>query len=140
MNTIYVIYGVVVAVLLLGFGLLPVTKAKGWINKLFALKVAKGVDNSIDIVHAIIKAAELNNIKFGTVNTALDLADVTTDFIVDLIDAEATEDKINLTLNVVDQVLKEVGIIPTDAQRRLINIIVEQGVEFFLTKKQKNEE
>lgn len=140
MNTFYVICTVVVVVMLLGFVLLPVAKAKGWINKLFALKIAKGVDTSIDVVQAIIKAAELKKVNFGAINAVFDLADITTDFIVDLIDSEASEEKINLTLNVVDKVLKEIGITPTDAQQRMIKIVVEQGVEFFLTKKQKNEE
>lgn len=137
MNTFYVICGIVVVVLVLGFIILPIAKAKGWINKLIALKLAKGVNTSIDIVQAIIKAAELKNVKIGAVNAVLDLADIATDFVVELIDADTTAQKIDIARKVTDQVLKEIGITPTEAQQRLITIVIEQGVDFLVGENKK---
>lgn len=135
MNSTYIILGVVVLVIVVGYVTLPYAKTKGWISKKIASNIAGKVDTSIDIVRAIIKATELKNININAINSVLDIADLATEFAVMVIDIDDYDQRVKLSKEVVYKVFDKLGISPTEAQLDMIDIIVEHGIELFENKK-----
>ncbi|QWU14473.1 hypothetical protein SAMN04487895_101783 [Paenibacillus sophorae] len=135
MENFYIAIGLALLVFVVGFIALPFAKSKGWINKNIAIDIAEKVDTGIDIVNAVVKAIEVESVNVKAVNSVLDIADIATDYVVDLIDTDNKEDKVNLSLDVVDKVFKEIGLSPTESQKNLIDIVIRQGVDFLEEKK-----
>jgi hypothetical protein len=134
MQNYYIIIGVVIFVLVVGFVAMPYAKTKGWLSRKIASHFATKVDSGINIVQAVIRAIELKNVNVKAMSAVLDIADIATDFVVLVIESEDNNEKVKISRGVVYKVFDELGITPTEAQHNLIDIVIKEGVEFLQNK------
>ncbi|MGM1044914.1 MAG: hypothetical protein ACQEXX_02070 [Bacillota bacterium] len=64
------------------------------------------------------------------VNFALDVADLVTEHVAELYDADNKVDKMTISLEITDRILKHLGVKPSKSELELIKIIVEQGIGY----------
>lgn len=125
-TVLYYIIGVVVGVAAI-YLLYRYAKNKGYTS----FEHVDGiVDDVIEVADAVLDVLNKNNVAVNSVTKILDVADIVTDYVVKLEKADNADIQYNLSLASIQEVLAKLNIEVSESQQRLINIVVEQGIEF----------
>lgn len=126
MTDIYIIGGVVLLIVA-GFFVIPFIKSKGLLSD----KNIKKVYDSINVVDLIIDILPITDKYKNKANFALNVADKAVDYINEYANGTMTkDDKIVLSLKVIDSILEQYGVNASKSEFELVRIIVEQGIEY----------
>ncbi|MBX4147491.1 hypothetical protein [Paenibacillus lautus] len=126
MNDLYIIL-IVLAAAVAGLFVVPALKKKrNIINK----ETMEQVSDTFDFVRLVLDVVNVKGIDKNKANFALDVADEVATHVGKLYEASDKVDKLKLTLEVTDTVLKKYGVEPSVQEKELIRIIVEQSIEY----------
>lgn len=128
-TTLYYIIGVIVGLTTI-YLFYRYAKTKGWATKSAVERVDGIVDDVIEVADAILDVLDKKNVAVNSLTKVLDVADIVTDYVVKLEKADNADVQYNLSLASIQEVLTKLNIEVSESQQRLINIVVEQGIEF----------
>ena len=125
MNDLYIIL-IVLAATVAGLFVVPVLKKRNIINK----ETMEQVSDTFDFVRLVLDVVNVKGLDKNRANFALDVADEVATHVGKLYEANDKVDKLTLTLEVTDNVLKKYGVKPSAQEKELIRIIIEQSIEY----------
>lgn len=120
-----IVISIVVTAVIIGFLFFPFAKSKGWIKK----DNIDGMKRANEIISLILAIIQLDNKTRDRATLILDISNMVADF---ALQTTETDDKSKLkevALRTVDEALKRVGILPNEAEQRLIEIVIEEGLK-----------
>jgi nucleotide-binding universal stress UspA family protein len=89
--------------------------------------VVDNVKKAINVAELILASIDIDESKKEKPTFVLDVADMVADYVVAL---EDTDNKEQLALQTIDEVLKKFGITPSESEQKLIQIIVKESLDF----------
>jgi len=126
MNDIYII-GAVVLLVIAGLFVVPFLKNKG-------LLTSKNISSAlkfIDVKHLVIDILPIADKYKDKANFVLNVADEVVDYVNTYANGGLSkDDKITLSLRIIDSICAKYGIEPSVQEVKLIEIIVKQSIEF----------
>jgi hypothetical protein len=128
MNDIYVIGATV-------FGIIGLVAAIVFLsNKYNAVDVIENVTEEIDkgihIVDDIIEKLGIDSKLMNDAKFILDVADMVTEYIHDVVNLELLEDKKILSSVVINSLFAKFKVVPSEKQMNIINIIIDESLEW----------
>lgn len=126
MKDIYFV-GATVLLIIAGFFVIPFLKKKG----LLSSQNISSVLNLINIEHLVIDILPLADKYKDKANFVLDVANEAVDYVNTYANGTLSkDDKITLSLKMIDSICEKYGVKPSIQEIKLIEIIVKQGIEF----------
>ncbi|QSF43572.1 hypothetical protein [Paenibacillus tianjinensis] len=126
MTDLYIIAGAVLIVIA-GFFAIPWMDKKGWIT-------IKNVNKALSLVNVerlVVDVLPLTDKYKEKANFVLDVAAETVEYVNTYANGTLSEDdEIKLALSVVDSICEHHGVKPSENEKKLIEILIRQGLEF----------
>lgn len=122
MDNLYVI-AIILAAIVGGLFVIPFAKKKGWISK----DKTEGMKQMLMISRLVLDVVKTDKIDKNKTTFALDIADKVADY-VDL-HLDDNVDKRAISLEIIEDLLAKNAVIPTDSERRLIEIIIDEALK-----------
>lgn len=119
---------IVVAAVIIGFLFFPLAKSKGWIKK----DNIDGMKRANEIISLILAIIQLDNKTRDRATLILDISNMVADFALQTTETDDKSELKEIALHTVDEALKRVGILPNEAEQRLIEIVIEEGLKLKL--------
>ncbi|MWV44985.1 hypothetical protein GRF59_15285 [Paenibacillus sp. HJL G12] len=119
MNELYIIVAVL-AVIVAGFFVIPFAKKKGWFTK----KRIDGVEKALQVADLILQVSNIDALNKQKSTFALDIASTVVHYVDKLDNAQSKDDKMTLSLKIVDNILEKYGVKPSIQEQQLINIVI----------------
>lgn len=123
MNDLYIIVAVLVVVVT-GFFVVPFAKKKGWITK----GRITGVEKALHIAEMVLQVSNIDKLDKNKAVFAFNVATQVVDYIDQLDDSLSKDDKMTLSLKVVDSIMEKYGVKPSIQEQQLINIIITEAL------------
>lgn len=120
------IYSILLGAVLLGLVGVTYLSRKGILNisSIFTMK------KILYITQCVLDGLKLDKETRDKSKVFLDVADSAIDYVNEILQSETTETKRVAALKVVEKTLKELGIIPTPSEQKLIEIVIDEGINF----------
>lgn len=118
---IYIILAV--AVVVIGTIFIPKLYRNGKLSD----EIVDGFKKAINIAELILASIEIDEEKKKAPTFILDMADIVADYVAAL---EIVDDKEQLSLDVIQEVLGKLGIAASESEQKLIQIIVQEALDF----------
>jgi hypothetical protein len=128
MNDIYVIGSVVSGIL--GLIAIVVFVSKKYSAADVIENVTEEIDKGIHIVDDIIEKLGIDSKLMNDAKFVLNVADLITEYIHDVIDLELLEDKKILSSIVINSLFAKFNVTPTEKQMNIIKIIIDESLEW----------
>jgi Rieske Fe-S protein len=126
MNDLYIIAGVTLLVVA-GFFVIPWVNKKGWIT----IKNVETVLSLTNIERLVVDILPIADKYKEKANFVLDVAAETVEYVNTYAnDTLSEDDKLVLSLSVIDGICEHFGVKPNVQEKKLIGILVKQGLEF----------
>ncbi|MFL1672433.1 hypothetical protein [Paenibacillus dendritiformis] len=119
---------IVVAAVIIGFLFFPLAKSKGWIKK----DNIDGMKRANEIISLILAIIQLDNKTRDRATLILDISNMVADFALQTTETDDKSELKEIALHTVGEALKRVGILPNEAEQRLIEIVIEEGLKLKL--------
>ena len=87
------------------------------------------VSDTFDFVRLVLDVVNVKGLDKNKANFALDVADEVATHVGKLYQADSKEDKMSLSLEITDSILKKMDVTPSESELKLIKIIVKQSIE-----------
>lgn len=124
MNNLEII-AIVVAIVVAGVFAYPYVKRKGWINN----DNLNGADKAIEIARMIMLVININDVTKNRTRFILNMADAAVNYIVGL--SNENNDKLSLSLQTIDHVLRQLNVTPTPDEQALIKRLVAEVLALY---------
>lgn len=124
MNEIWII-AIVVAIILGGAFAYPYVKRKGWIKG----DNLNGADKAIEIARMILLVVNIDDVTKNRTKFILDMADASVNYIAGL--SSENNDKLSISLQTIDHVLKQLNVTPTPDEQVLIERLVAEVLALY---------
>lgn len=124
MNDLYIIF-IVLAAVVVGLFVVPVLKKRNIIND----KTMEQVSDTFDFVRLVLDVINVKGLDKNKSSFVLDVADLAAEHVGKLYQANSKEEKMSLSLEITDNILKKMDVTPSESELELIKIIVEQSIE-----------
>ncbi|WP_145413284.1 hypothetical protein [Paenibacillus xylanexedens] len=122
MENLYVI-AIILAAVVGGLFVIPFAKKKGWISK----DKTEGMKQMFMISRLVLDVIKTDKIDKTKATFTLDIADKVVDYVV--LHMDDNVDKRAISLEIIDDLLAKNAVIPTDSERRLIEIIIDEALK-----------
>jgi hypothetical protein len=123
--TIGLIALIVIAVLGIGYFLIPFLKRKGW----FSTEDAKGTTQLMELIGAILKNVDFNNKNLqDKVNLIFEITETSVKYVEQTMTTEDNSKKKEYAVSTVEQILAQLNIELTDEIKHLIEVGIESAV------------
>ena len=116
------IIGIVVAIIIIGFVVIPRLQRKGIITTV----ALEGVEKVSYIAHNILGVLQLDSKTDKTISEVLDIVNEITEYIGEYI--EHGDDEFNISLDVIGNILGKLGVKVDERQQNLIEILVKESL------------
>lgn len=123
MNDLYIMIAVLVVVVA-GFFVVPFAKKKGWLTK----ERIAGVEKALEIAELVVQVTNIDKLDKNKTTFALNVASEVVDYVDKLDEAQSKDDKMTLSLKVIDSILEKYGVKPSIQEQQLINIIITEAL------------
>lgn len=121
MDNIHII-AIILAAVVGGLFVIPFAKKKGWINK----DKTEGMQQALTVARLVLDVINVKGLDKTKATFALDIADKVAEY-VDL-HLDDNVDKRAISLRIIDDLLAKNAVVPTDSERRLIEIVIDQAL------------
>ncbi|MFI2856768.1 hypothetical protein ACH6EH_06475 [Paenibacillus sp. JSM ZJ436] len=125
MTEIYIILSVL-AVVIAGLFVVPFLKKKNVINE----HVFENMDEALKIARLVLDVIPSDKIDKKKTTAVFDIADQVIDHVNALYYADSKVDKMAVSMLVMDSVLKQMDVKPSESELKLMKIIINQGIEY----------
>lgn len=122
MDNVY-ITGIILAAVAGGLFFVPFAKKKGWLNK----DKTEGIQQSLLIARLVLEVINVKGLDKNKATFALDVTDIVVDYVDSMMDDNI--DKRAISLRIIDDLLAKNAVIPTDSERRLIEIVIDEALK-----------
>ncbi|PZT57527.1 hypothetical protein [Paenibacillus silvae] len=122
MDNLYVI-AIILATVVGGLFVIPFAKKKGWINK----DKTESMKQMLMISRLVLDVVKTDKIDKSKTTFALDIADKVVDYV--NLHLDDSVDKRAISLRIIEDLLAKNAVIPTDSERRLIEIVVDEALK-----------
>nr|WP_145401402.1 hypothetical protein [Paenibacillus xylanexedens] len=122
MDNLYVI-AIILAAVVGGLFVIPFAKKKGWISK----DKTDGMKQMLMISRLVLDVVKTDKIDKTKTTFALDIADKVVDYV--NLHLDDSVDKRAISLRIIDDLLAKNAVIPTDSERQLIEIIIDEALK-----------